>query len=266
MWRGAQVALSIMSVALLVGCAGSGTNPQSSAIAISALMKDLGLGTQVTRVQLQVTGDGFEPITADGALAHGEVRFEVEVPFGENRIVQLSAFNSASVLLYRGADTVDVISGQVTEVTVNMLPQVAMVKVTPLFREINSAQNAVFAVNVFNVDSLFGVSFRVDFDSLLLSVVDADPGNVFAGQSPLFLRVQRSGYVALAISLKGNQQPQGISVDGSLATFEVQPLGVGTSALTINPETIELIDWQGNSLPHSESLYIENGEVQIVAP
>jgi hypothetical protein len=114
--------------------------------------------------------------------------------------------------------------------------------------------------------ALFGISFRLEFDSLLLNAVDSDPGTVFAGRDPLFLSVTQSGYVAIGLSLKGNQQAQGVSGNGSLATLVLSPKGVGVSAIRIRPETLELIDWQGNRLPRSGILYIEDGEVQIVAP
>src|SRR5690606_4881612 len=103
---------------------------------------------------------------------------ELEVPIGEDRVFTMTAYDVEEVPLYSGSRTADVLGGQITEIIIDLEPQVAMIKVTPIFRAMADTDSAVFEVRIYNVDSLFGASFRLEFDSTMLDVAEFAAGDL----------------------------------------------------------------------------------------
>ncbi len=262
--------LTLIAVALLLALVGCSKQPPnaggSQPMVISALAKDLGIGSNVTRVTLTVTADDMETITAEAALSEGEAVFTLEVTIGEDRLFTMVAFDEDDVELYRGQRTIDVLGGQINELIIDLEPQVPMIKVTPIYRRVNTIENVFVQVRAYNIDSLFGVSFRLEFDSTLLSIESSEAGDFFEGSDPIYFELLRANYIAVGYTLRGTQQPQGVSGDGSLVELLLTPLAAGNSPLTVSRETLQLVDWRGELLPATGVLYIEDGEVQIDAP
>ncbi len=258
--------LSLLLLAFL-GC--SGNQPNSSGtkeIIISSLLKEYGLGANITSILLVISGEGFDTITRELEIVDGEATVIVDVPLGEDRVFEMTAFAEDDIALYRGSTVSDVLAGVTSEVNIKLEPLVPMVRVSPMFTQTDDNTQKTVRVLVHNVDSLFGVSFRLEYDTNLVEVTAVSEGNLFTGQNPIFFTVQRPGYVAVAYSLRGNQEPQGVSADGSAAVITFAPRAVGTSFLRVPESTLSLIDWQGAALPRTGVLYIEEGEIQIDAP
>ncbi len=254
-------------LALLVGCSGSSPNSSGSReVVISALLKEAGLGENITTIVLAVSGEGFETTTHELDIIDGVATITIDVPIGEARTFEMTAFNSTDVALYRGSSIADVFAGSTTEVDIKLEPLVPMIRVSPMFSQASGDIAKNISIFVHNVDSLFGASFRLEYDTALVEVVTVTAGNVFAGEDALFFTQTRPGYVAVAYTIKGNQAAQGVSNDGTIAVISLAPKAAGTSLLRIPPETLSLIDWQGNLLPREGILYIEEGEIRIDAP
>lgn len=252
---------------LVAGC--SGNLPSSAStreVVVSALAKDLGVGSNVTGIVLAVTAADMETITQSAEMVNGEATIELEVPIGEDRVFTMTAFDAEEVALYSGSRTADVLGGQITEIIIDLEPQVPMIKVTPIYHAMTDADSATFQVRIHNVDSLFGASFRLEFDSTMMSVAAFEAGDLFAGRDPIFFAVERENYLAVGYTLKGNQQPQGVSADATLLQVTFTAVGSGLAHLNIDPSTLQLVNWRGDLLPLDGVLYIEDGEVQIGAP
>jgi hypothetical protein len=257
----------------LVGCS---SNPvgskQEKQVAVSASLKELGMGQSVTRVVLTVTSADFPAITSELAIVNGLVYAELEIPFGPARVFDLSAFNTDSVRLYHGVDTSDVSAGPITEVSIYMLPQVTMLKISPLYKLIGTpGRSGFFDIEIYNIDSLFGVALRVEIDSSILRFDSCKAGGFLGTPATtiFFYRLipdRPDNLLPLAYSIRGNQQAQGVTGSGRIARVFYTARKAGKSALTIDASKAVLSDWRLEPLPRQGQLYIENGEVEVNAP
>lgn len=257
----------VVVLALIAGCSSSSTNSGGSKeVTITSLLKEVGLGENITDIVLTISGEGFETITHELEIVDGVATVTTDVPIGEDRLFEMTAFNNTEIALYAGSSIADVFTGVITEVDIKMEPLAPMIRVSPMFSETGIEENKSISIFVHNVDSLFGASFRLEYDTALVEVVSVVAGNIFTGEDALFFSQTRPGYVAVAYSIKGNQSAQGVSIDGTIAVITVAGKGAGTSPLRIPEETLSLIDWQGKLLPREGVLFIEEGEIRIDAP
>jgi hypothetical protein len=214
---------------------------------------------------LEISGSGFTTMTQDMEINNGLARAEVEVPFGTSRVFALTAYAGQTVLYY-GADTADVSASAVTEVSVYMRPQVPMIKITPIYSSVsNIGGEGTLTVEVYNIDSLFGISLRLEADSTIMAFQSAESGDfLIPRDSTLFSAWVFPHYVGLGYTLEGDRQPKGITGSGLIATVKFVTKKVGTTSVTIDPAFLRLIDWQGNAIPRQGQIYIESGEVEIL--
>ena len=264
---GLGLLLVCLASLLIHGCASKPTNPDNSQnVSIATSFKQLGISSNVSRVLLEINGSGFTTMTQDLEIANGIVRAEVEVPFGANRVFALTAY-AGQTALYYGADTADVSAGAVTEVSIYMRPQVPMIKITPIYGSFSEiGREGTLSVEVYNIDSLFGISLRLEADSSVIEFRSAEAGG-FLGtvENTLFFVQTYPHYLAIGYTLRGNNyQPNGVTGSGLIATVRFVTKKIGTSPISINPTYLRLIDWQGSVLPRQGQIYIENGEVEIL--
>lgn len=263
------IGLLVLSLGILVvgGCASRPTAPDNSQnVSIGASFKQLGIGSNVSRVILEVSGSSFSTMTQELAISNGFVRAEVNVPFGTNRVFALTAY-AGQTALYYGADTADVSASAVTEVSIYMRPQVPMIKITPIYSSISSiGQEGTLSVEVYNIDSLFGISLRLEADSSIIHFLGAGAGNFLGtAENTLFFVQTYPHYLPIGYTMRGsNGQPMGVTGSGLITTADYIARKAGMTPVTINPAYLRLIDWQGNELPRQGQVYIENGEVEIL--
>jgi len=261
-------ALVLLAAAAIAGSCSSTPTGQSNDVVVQASMKQLGLGLSVTRVELLVVGETTFEETQNGQLEDGLVTFRVEdVPTGETISFTMSAYNASQVVLYSGTYEGQFSPGVDATIDIQLTPQVPLVRVTPVFDQIGGAAgNGEISIEVRNVDNLFGISFRLEFAPNVVQVGDVTQGPLFGSSQTIFFSRTETDYVAVGVTMQGSQSPQGVDGGGVVATIEIQPgSALGRSDLTINPETLQLVDWQGNLLPLTGQLYIDNGEVQVIA-
>jgi hypothetical protein len=264
---GIDLLLIFSAIILIGGCASTPTNPDDSQnVSIEASFKKLGIGSGISRVVLEVRGSGFQTMTQDLGISNGIVRAEVDVPFGTNRVFALTAY-AGQTALYYGADTADVSASAVTEVSIYLRPQVPMIKITPIYSSTsNIGYEGTLSVEVYNVDSLFGISLRLEVDSSLIEFSSAEPGGFLGtAENTLFFVQAYSHYLPIGYTMRGNNgQPMGVTGSGLIASINYITKKIGKTAVTINPAYLRLIDWQGIALPRQGQIYIENGEVEIL--
>lgn len=258
--------LGLWSLVFLGGCASRSVDlGNSQQVSFSASLKQLGVGTNITRVVLEVSGSDFSSITRELSVVQGVVHAEVEVPYGTGRVFALSAFAGAT-LLYFGADTTDVSTGDVTEVSIYMRPQVPMIKITPTYANIvGIGLEGSLRVEVFNIDSLFGVAFRLEADSSIIKFTAADAGTFLgSAETTLFFSLAYTHYLAAAYTMRGlDGQPDGVSGSGLVATAHFLTKALGKTQVTFAPSTLLLIDRHGNALPREGQIHMESGEVEV---
>jgi hypothetical protein len=122
----------------------------------------------VTQFLLIVTGPGMDSIQTELTLSGGHLEGEVDVPAGRKRKFEVQARDQSNRLIYRGSTVVDVEPGQSIELTINLYPVVPLVKLSPRFQEVDPNSPCTVDVKVFRIRDLYGVSFRIHYDGLLV--------------------------------------------------------------------------------------------------
>lgn len=185
----------------------------------------------------------------------------------EPRVFMLEAKSEEGKTLYAGSDTVEVAGGGIVEVKIDLLPAILMIKLTPRCTTmVEVGTDFDLKVEVYNVDSLFGASFRIEFDESLLECQGAYPPGaqeiMGTEGSFIFFDTTGTGYVAVSITKKSLAE----SVDGSgaLAQLSFRALSSGTASLTFSGETLKLVQFDGSSIPKRDSLVVDQAIVDIV--
>ena len=117
------------------------------------------------------------------------------------------------------------------------------------------------------IDSLFGLSFRVVYDTALLEITSVLPGGFLNPDATILWTRTESNYLAISHTMLGTQAPMGVSGSGSIVQIAYTTKGVGRSQIQLtNSGPDWIIDWRGEQLIDDENFYIEHGEVEVIAP
>jgi len=179
----------------------------------------------------------------------------------------LEALDSSNRVIYSGDTTASIIGGEITELQINLYPVVFLLKLDPMYQEVG--ESCTVDVKLYNVGSLFGISFRVEFDPSILLCTDAESGD-FLGplESTIFFSKVDTlrGYVAVGYSgIQGSGS--GVSGSGTLARiwFKPVPGATGEDSLTFNEETLTFYDQDGENQGLRNTVYIHNAQVLVSA-
>jgi hypothetical protein len=151
-----------------------------------------------------------------------------------------------------------------------------MLRAGPLYQEVElPGQDLVeVTIDVYNVDSLFGASFRAQYDTTVLDFVNATEGTFLKGtnaQNPIptlaVLLKDSANFVAYSITRL--RQPSvvipGVSTGttpGRLATLRFNKKQAGASDITFEP-TAQLVDPSGRLVRNHGNLVLESATVRI---
>ena len=220
-------------------------------------------------VHLIVSSNGDTLADKHLELQNRAISDTIEVQAGADWKFTLQALDASNNIIYSGDTTVSVIAGETTNLQINLYPEVFLLKFDPIYQEV--VNDSVFNVEVrlYNVDSLFSTSFRVEFDSSVLFCTDVESGDFLGSSSTIFFSVIDTvkGYVAVGYSLKqGNGS--GVSGSGTLARlhFKIRKQAgesPNLADLIFNEETLAFYDPYGERKDWKDSLYIHNAQVLI---
>jgi hypothetical protein len=238
-------------------------------ITIATSLSGLEMAGSITSVTLEVSGSDFETITRELTFTDGEASTVLEIPFGANRHFLMLAYGAENVVLYRGETSVDIIAGAPTIVDILLEPQVKMMRISPAFQQTAVGDSDTLNVNINDIDSLFGVAFRLVYDTSIIEISSVSAGGFLNPNALLFSYID-SNYVAITHVLRGTQEPQGVSGSGTLVEIVYTAKAAGRTQLMLQNSqggaANEFIDWQGGHLPRSGTLYSENAEVEVIEP
>ena len=203
-------------------------------------------------------------------IQNGEIKDQIEVPAGDSWIFTLEALDSSKNPIYRGSTIASVVGGQTNQVNIKLSPVVFLLKLDPVYQKISNSEPFVLEVKLYNVEDLFGISFRVEFDTASLICTEVSSGD-FLGSSDSTIFFSKAdtlkGYVAVGYSkIQGNGS--GVSGDGVLARIYFRakevpgenPFGVN---LVFNTETLCFYDPAGERPEWKDSLYIHNAQIWL---
>lgn len=208
-------------------------------------------------------------------LVDGEINDTLTIPIGTNLIFTLRAFSAGGTLLYMGTDTQDAVAGQIVEVDIQLSPvaQILMLRVGPLYQvgALDTGDEVEVFVDIHNVDPMFGAAFRVVYDTTVLEFDHSIRGTFVRGDPavPTLEGVVKDSldYVAYAATRvrTGGALPSPVSGSGRIATFVFNRVGVGSSPITIHPETVALEQADGQPVGNIGALILESATVEVLS-
>jgi hypothetical protein len=160
-----------IAAALLLNCGtqNPGGSFSGASAAVDVRLVRSSLAEQITRVSLSVAADGTTVHQANAQVVDGVFQFaEFEVPVG-NVSFSLHATNAAGNVLYAGDTTASVIAGAVTQLSIELLPAVPMIKLSPYFTELEPGDQFFSTLEMFNIERFYSGSFAVQYDPALIS-------------------------------------------------------------------------------------------------
>lgn len=246
----------VLAILILSGCSQKGVNDDAApSIALHMKVTEPALIEQVSQFWLIVTGPGMDSIQTELTLSGGHLEGEVDVPAGRKRKFEVQARDQSNRLIYRGSTTVDVVPGETIDLTINLYPVVPLVKLSPRFQEVDPGSPCSVDVKVFRIRDLYGISFRIHYDSLIypdsaVLASDLDPNLIFFEIIDSIPQVY-----AITVSQIDQSTPI-VDRDGnaSLARvfFTTNPEVSGIAQLTVEGTGLTRI----NSTPIADSIFI----------
>lgn len=129
---------------------------------------------QITTFTLTVEAEDIDPaIQVSLPLVEGKFQAEIQVPAGRNRIFTLLAFDDGGAVLYRGITVMDVFpssGGASPTVTIQLSPEVPMIRVTPHYQEYSMGASFTVDVEVFNLPELDEITFELSHESRVVNM------------------------------------------------------------------------------------------------
>jgi hypothetical protein len=261
-------------LALLLGC--SGNNPaghDTGTVRIQAAVSGFSVAGNVDTVGLRVSGDDFQPIVLNSGFLDGVAIFELELPYGTERLFEMWASAGDGTILFAGDTITDVIAGVQTAVDILLEPQVTMLRIAPAFRELSLNEPETLTVMIHHADSVFGIAFGLRYDPDIISIAyntfDVKQG-AFFDTTDIFFHHRDSTELTerfFAFSLLGDGEPQGLSGTGDLVHLIYTAKAPGFTViefLDFEDHRPMMVNWRGESLPRTGRLYIEPGEVRVI--
>lgn len=274
--------LTGLAVGLLLGGCGAQDPPLGAESVLGPRIVAKVVGTvqleDIARVFLIVEGEGIDPAIRDTVevVERRTFDFSVDVPVGPARTFTVQAVDANEVVIFEGSRTLDLVADgeDELEIAILIVPQRFTLQVTPSDTTVNVGDEFEVAVDIYEVEEVFGVSFEVEYDAALLGVVSAEAGD-FLGQDVLdfvqpddrdeFVQPEEGkseeGRVSVSVVKKRGDAP--VSGTGRLAIIRFEAKAAGEGAIRILPQTLTIQQADGLEVSGREVLIVGDGKIQV---
>jgi len=254
----------VLAIIILSGCSQKAVNEEAApSIALSMKVIEPGLMQLVDEFRLIVTAPDMKRIDTPLTLQGRYIVGKVTVPAGDNRRFTVLALNAASPdTIYRGDTTANVSPGATVNLPINLYPQVPLIKLSPRFQPVRSDTTFSLDVRVGKIHNLYGISFRILFESYLVR-----PESIQV--NPNLIRVDHidldSGFYAIGLSETDTTK---LLVDtggnATMATVYFQSLypEIDNDTTTLTISVTELRRPDGSFIPIG-SVYTDEALVEV---
>lgn len=193
-----------------------------------------GLEQLVETVELLIYADDLDTMAFDLDVIRGKVSTTIEVPPGSDRIFEMSAADADGRLLYFGADTVSIGQGLDEVVDIILRPVILLMRISPVYQEVQVGTPTTVEIHVFNVDSLYGAAFVLIFHPNSIRIDGWGAGGLLGdAEGTIFRGHLESDSLAISYTRTGDIHSTGISGSGRLATITLTPLVPGSTDLEL---------------------------------
>ena len=179
-----QIVVLAAALVLVIGCESKITAPPHSGTSLSLKFDIADASPKLIAAIDQFRVTVFDPAVPETVVVsqltfdpNGFIVGQIDsLPAEINLVFTAEALDmQASTVIFRGSANATLVADVVNDVLIELSPVVPLMKLTPRFHNILSADTAtqIFDVKIFNVDSLYGVSFRVRYDQTYLIAVSA---------------------------------------------------------------------------------------------
>ena len=111
---------------------------------------------------LTVTGTGITtPLTTNLVYHEGFLIGNINVPAGPGRLFVIRAYDSEGLLIYSGRSVADVVGGEELELDIEMVPDVPMIKLSPIYIETLQGDLLAMKISVFNLPDIGRIRMEV---------------------------------------------------------------------------------------------------------
>ncbi|MCH7947133.1 MAG: hypothetical protein IIC66_04970, partial [candidate division Zixibacteria bacterium] len=226
--------LALSALALLVTCAekivNNGTQAISFQLAVSFENSQLAELIETYQVTIISASD---TIVAELEMVDGIVEGTIEnVPEGTDLLVVLEGLDAEGMVIYRGSALIDVVAGQITEVEIELLPVVKLIRTSPKFLETEFGAPFKSNIELYNLGGLTQIGLTVDFDKATLQLDSVSMGTGLPSGSIFSYSTDSSGKLVVNVSHSA------AIVDSSGNTVLVQIYFSGTNSNLCKDSTV----------------------------
>ena len=178
MFRISALLLGLAFVLTTLGCSDKTFNEADNTTSVSMSFKvtSPGMIDAVSQFRVIVTAEDIDPPIQSPLVMTGRyLEGIVLVPPGDGRTFTVEASDVEGMVLYRGDTTLSITPGVVTELTINLYPEVSLIRVSPRYLEVPA--DAVFSVDIraFNVHNLYGLACHLHWQGAVIYPDSAHP-------------------------------------------------------------------------------------------
>ncbi len=193
---------------------------------------------EIDTVRLRVYAADLDTIVEFLPVVKGVVSASLDIPAGTGRIFEMHAYDSYDPpgrLIYAGADTVTIGQEIGQEVTIVLRPQILLMRLSPRYQELQVNASGEIDVWIFEVDSLFGVAFRLIYDESNIRIDSSRIGNFLGNEITSYAGFddEENLYVVSMVRHGQDGVGTGISGDGWLATIYFTALMPGVAEIAL---------------------------------
>ena len=224
----------------------------------------------VNNVTVTVSAPDMDEITetliVEGKTASGAL----EVPVGSGRAFTVEAYEG-NVLRYRGSKTRDIPTGDPIFLEFYLEPTTLAITIKSLSQAVPVGNRFTAEVKVNNVDQLYAITFVLQYNTDLLRIQEAEPGD-FLGDDALFFRKiddlvstssrRNKGTISIGVTLKGVRN--GVDGSGIVATISFEALTEGTAKIELlQDRRLSLSNPDGDSVTGFDDIIVIDESITI---
>lgn len=216
--------------------------------------------------------DFVPPISTECIISDrsSQCRVNLEIPIGNNRIIDVKGFEVGNILKSEGLAEIDVVGDLPLSVNIPLDPVgVPLLKLEAKTPAVRVNDEVLIDIRVKNVNDLFGLGLELDYDKnrLFALGVDAHPDSPFKESDlPPFHDLNlnpTAGRMALALTLTKGQTPLAVGRQPEIiATVAFRALDIGTAQIklrVVKSSSPKLTNPEGQELDRIDELrdYLE---------